>query len=420
MAQVKFYLDKRKDKDGQPVETNVPIFLFYSFNGQRLKYFTGEHVDAKNYVTDYWKTGKEPVKKTAPKADLINRNLQSLRLHVETAHSDAKALGVVPDVEYFRQKLNDKLKGGPEDKQITFQEALELFVIFTERNKAYNTYKTVNSTANHLKAFIGKRPLLFAQVDPKWAASFRNYLINAGHLNNTVQKYMNKLRTFLKWCKEPEQGYFPDFNFRIKIAENDTDIIFLDNEQVIHLYNYDLKSPAHGRIRDAFVFGCFTGMRYGDLKKLKKTEVEENQLRFRIQKGQETVFHTIPLAPIAKEILARYKDLPGEKALPVISNQRMNDALKLICKEAGFDNIINIAEKQGNGKIEEKQYPLYELIGCHTCRKSFITIAMRRGMQEAVIKSISGHSKNSRAFTRYYHIVDGHKQEEMNRIFGEK
>jgi integrase len=117
--------------------------------------------------------------------------------------------------------------------------------------------------------------------------------------------------------------------------------------------------------------------------------------------------------------LAKYADWPGEEALPVISNQRMNNALKLICKEAGFDALVNIAEKQGNGRIVEKQHPLYELIGCHTCRKSFITISMRLGMQESVIKSISGHSKNSRAFTRYYDIVDGHKQAEMSRIFGE-
>jgi hypothetical protein len=270
LAQVKFYLDKRKDKDGQLMETAVPIFLFYSFNGQRLKYFTGEHTDSKNYIAEYWKTGKDPVKKTAPKADLINRNLRSLRLHVETIHSDAKALGIRPDTEYFRLKLNDILKGVPVTKEVTVQEALEQFVAYTQKHKAHNTYRNINSAATHLKKFMGNRKLPFSEVDAKWAAAYRDYLVGQGQLNNTVQKYMNKLRTFLHWCKDGEQGYFPGFNFKIRVTENDTDIIFLEYEQVMHLYQLKLKSAAHERVRDTFVFGCFTGMRYGDLAKLKK------------------------------------------------------------------------------------------------------------------------------------------------------
>ncbi|MGZ3810918.1 MAG: phage integrase SAM-like domain-containing protein [Mucilaginibacter sp.] len=418
MADVKFYLDKRKDKDGSFIKTNVPIFLFYSFNGQRLKYFTGEHIDSKHYIDKYWELKKEPIKKTATGAENINRNLQSLRLSLETIHSNAKALGILPSVDYFKDKLNEQFKAKPSQKELSIKEALKLFLDKTKVSKAHNTFRNTQTTVNHIGNFIAKKRIQFSEIDGKFLESFKSYLINEGQLNNTVSKNLRVLRTFLNWCGDKEQGYLSDFDFKIKVKENDIDVIFLNYDEVLSLYNLEINNPSLERVRDVFVFGCFTGMRYGDIAKLQHSDIQDHQIKFRIEKAGKTKSHTVPLAPQAKAILNKYKEWPGEKALPVISNQKMNDALKEIAKLAGFDDIITIAEQQGNGEIEEKRYKKYELITCHTSRKSFITISMMLGMPESVVKSITGHSKNSKAFARYYDIVDSHKQAEINKIFG--
>lgn len=86
-------------------------------------------------------------------------------------------------------------------------------------------------------------------------------------------------------------------------------------------------------------------------------------------------------------------------------------------RHAGFNEVVTIAEMQGNGKIEEKQCQKWELIGFHTTRKSFITLAVASGTQEIVIKAITGHSKNSRAFGRYYTVPENVKEGAINNMF---
>lgn len=418
MADVKFYIEKRKDSARNLIVANVPILLFYSFGGKRLQYFTGERIDAKYYTPEYWKMSKEPIKKTAPSAEKINRNLRSLKLHLENIHSDAKALGTIPDVEFFRAKLNELLKGEASKKEITLQDAFVTYLEKTKASKAYNTFTNTQTMVNHFNKSLGNKKLKFSQLDSKVVDIFRSYLIGKGHLNNTVVKNLRVFRRFVNWCKEESQNYIDNFSVAVPEHENEIDVIFLNHDEVLTLYKLQLDKPALERVRDCFVFGCFTAARFGDIAKLKKSDVEDSLIRFRIEKAGRTVSHTVPLAPIAKAILNKYRDLPGERALPVISNQKANDALKIICKKAGFDAVVTVAEKAGNGRISEIQYKKFELITCHTSRKSFITIAMMLGMTESTIKSITGHSKNSRAFYRYYDIVDSHKQSEMNRIFG--
>lgn len=91
--------------------------------------------------------------------------------------------------------------------------------------------------------------------------------------------------------------------------------------------------------------------------------------------------------------------------------------MKEVAKIVGLNSTVTIAEKTAYGNVREVEYTKSDLVTCHISRKSFITIALTLGMPEAVIKSISGHSKNSKAFSKYYHVVDDLKYQEMSRIF---
>src|SRR5690606_23797405 len=118
MAKLKFHLEKRKDKDGSSLLKDVPIRLSYSFNGQRLLYYTGYRVDTKYFDNEYWKKGRQPVKPTAPQAGYINANLKIIETAIHEAHTNAKALKNIPTVEYFRDMLDKAIKGkiGEPDK----------------------------------------------------------------------------------------------------------------------------------------------------------------------------------------------------------------------------------------------------------------------------------------------------------------
>lgn len=421
MAKVKFYLEKRKNKEGELITSNVPILLFYSFNGQRLQYFTGERIDAKHYVSEYWKTGKDPIKRTAPGAEMINRNLNSLRIQVETIHSDTKALGIPPTVELFRNKLNDLHKGT--SAQLSTDplviDALNSFIEDRLKFKSHNTYRNNTTFANHLKNFIGakaSKSLTFKDITQKFVNDFNEYLVSdLKQINNTAAKNARTLRTFLNYCQE-RRLYIPSELLKFQVRENEPAIIALKESEVLHLYNLKLTSAKLEKVRDAFVFMCMTSLRYSDVVKLKKHEIRGDFIQFNIRKGESTSDHTVPLLPIAKEILAKYQDTPEDTALPVPSNQKMNQYLKEVCELAGFDQVVTITELY-SGQKRTKQFKKFELISCHTGRKSFISMAVNKRMSEAFIKSITGHTKNSKSFIRYYEIDGDEKRRALNEAF---
>src|SRR5690606_22010734 len=152
-------------------------------------------------------------------------------------------------------------------------------------------------------------------------------------------------------------------------------VIVLSEREIDQLRDFDLEDQRLIKVRDVFLFGCFTGMRYGDIKALQKTDVFENDLRFLIQKKGNTTNHSIPILPETRRILEKYKDYPGTQALPCMSNQKMNKYLKDLMMEVGIDEEITIAEKGGTGKITRVVKKKWELITCHTSRKTFTTMA---------------------------------------------
>jgi len=419
MAQVKFYLEKRDNK-----KTKLPLLLIYSFNNQRLQYYTGYRIEKDHYEVDYWKIGKDPVKRSAPGAHILNTDLKSLKLHVEKTHSNMKALGIVPTIQEFKRSLDEAFKGKGVSKSNgpTMSQAVDLYLEEVKREKAYNTYRNNKTALVHLNNYWSKKrkdstPLAKSNFNDEFFVDLQRYIQKEVERNNTAVKYLNVIKYFFKWMLRKK--VIGSFDCNISLAENDIDIIFLNEDEVKQLSKLELKEESLTRVRDVFVFGCFTGMRYGDIKKLKKSDVNGGNIRYFNQKSGTTSVMIVPLLPQAKEILDKYASRPTDLALPAVSNQKMNKQLKKVMEEAGFDEDVTIAQKSSTGKISTTIRKKHGLITCHTSRKSFITIAITNNMPEAVIKSITGHSKNSKSFVKYYTIVDELKHSEMHRAFGD-
>jgi len=289
---------------------------------------------------------------------------------------------------------------------------------YVKEEQAYNTYKKIKTTESHFAEYAGEKydMLTFDEITNEYADGFRKHLIGMDHLNNTVVKYTRAFGGFLNWCRDSKRKYYTG-DATIKGKENEIEVIYLNRKEVDHLITVPLANQTLRQVRDVFVYGCFSSMRYKDIFNLKKTDIKKDYFTFYISKGGRTVSQEVPLHPIAKRILDRYKKIPGEKALPVLSNQKMNAHLKTVMEKAGFTEKVTVAEKRGNGKVEMVQYRKCDLISCHTSRKSFISIAVAGGMSEITIKSITGHSKNSRAFTRYYDISRSVKAEAFKKAF---
>ena len=98
-------------------------------------------------------------------------------------------------------------------------------------------------------------------------------------------------------------------------------------------------------------------------------------------------------------ILAKYPD-----GLPQLSNQKFNSYLKEVCQRAKFEQIHQWVTLVGNKKIKQHNFR-YNLITSHTGRRTFCTLAIKRGMQAELIMKVSGHKKYDQ-FQEYIHVDD--------------
>ena len=167
-------------------------------------------------------------------------------------------------------------------------------------------------------------------------------------------------------------------------------------------------------MRDAFLFSCFTGLRYSDVYNLKRSDIKDNHIEVTTVKTADSL--TIELNNHSKAILDKYKDVHfgNDKALPVISNQKMNDYLKELAKLAEIDEPVRETFYKGSERIDVVT-PKYELLGTHAGRRTFICNALSLGIPAQVVMKWTGHS-DYKAMKPYIDVADSTKASAMDKF----
>lgn len=169
------------------------------------------------------------------------------------------------------------------------------------------------------------------------------------------------------------------------------------------MFNFDLsKNKKLEQVRDLFVFGCFTGLRFTDYSTIKpnnivtvrdeETEKEELFIKMNTQKTNEQVI--IPSNPIILKIFEKYKSSPN-RLPPTISNQKFNVYIKEACKEADMTTKGVL--------VDDPDKELWECISSHTARRSFATNYYLQGFPTIDLMKITGH-KTEKAFLTYIKV----------------
>ena len=247
----------------------------------------------------------------------------------------------------------------------------------------------------------------FDDIDMNFYNSFSSFLRNKGLAVNTIGKKIQTLKIFLNAATE--EGINKNLKYKsrnFKTVEEEVDNIYLSKEEIRQFYNYDFSDkPRLEKVRDLFIVGCWTGLRFSDLKQVNQDNIHGKILRIRQSKTGKIV--NIPIHIQVWNVLEKY-----DMKLPnLISNQRFNDYLKEAAELAGIDGTF-IKTETRYGKKEQTKYRKYELIGTHTARRSFCTNAYKDNIPTLDIMAISGH-KTEKAFLRYIKI-DG--EEHANRV----
>lgn len=413
MAEIKFYLEKRKDSTtGETIEQNVPIILFYSFSGKRLQYYTGMRIDLSK-----WDEENMKVSKGYAEASEINRELGKLKSKVEDIHSKANALDEELSLEYFRDRL--KGNGSTIKSKKNFSICLDEYYASSALTKGAGTMRAIKSTFSILADFSESTgiKLEFKNITQDFYDALLDYCFNEkDYKNGYTGKLIKDLKAFLNWATERDYNTHLDFKKKsFKKLTEEPEIIFLTYDELLQLYNHKVDSIERlQQVRDVFCFGCFTGMRYSDILALKSENIQGDFIRYRVVKtGQSNM---IPLNKYSKTIINRYKGKIGEKSLPVISEQNTNDYLKELFKKVKLNRKVQKVSFQG-AKTTKVTAPLSEVITFHISKKTFMTNFLAKGGSLLTAMSITGN-KDFKTAKRYYKVVDSLKSDEMAKVFG--
>lgn len=234
-------------------------------------------------------------------------------------------------------------------------------------------------------------------------------------LNSTIGKQMGYLKWFLKWAAA--KGYHANLEcntFKPKLKTTQSKVIFLTDEEVKKIMECEIPETKKylERVRDVLIFCCYTGLRYSDVENLRRSDIKENHIEITTVKTADSL--VIELNKHSKAILDKYKDVAfeGNKALPVISNQKMNKNIKELGRLAGIDTPVRITQYRGNERIDHV-YPKYELLCTHTGRKTFICKALSLGIAPNVVMKWTGHS-DYKAMKPYIDIADSVRANAMS------
>jgi integrase len=424
---VNFYLDNRPNKNG-----DYPIRVSISINGNRYVTSTGFSVNAEKWHNGKVKNGTTNAKGETSKT--INARLKEIDSFFSREETLLK-LGDVQEIDIKTLFAENFAKKKQEKIEISFFGCFDEFT--TEMGKKNNwtkaVYEKFNALKNHLNAF--KSNIKFSDLNERGLNNFVDYLQTVvvagkktkerdtrvfGMKNTTIKKQLGFLKWFLRWATA--KGYNKETTyqtFKPKLTTPDKKVVFLDWDELMTVYNFNIPESKKylDRVRDVFCFCSFTSLRYSDVANLKRSDVFDSYISITTIKTADSL--TIELNDYSKAILKKYeKDVfPNNSALPVISNQRMNEYLKELGELCGLDEPVTITYYKGNQRYDEV-YPKYVLIGTHTARRTFISNALMLGIPPQTVMKWTGHS-DYKAMKPYIDIADRAKAESM-KMFNKK
>ena len=417
-----FTLESRK-KDGVLIIENVPIRMRVNFASKRIEFTTGYRIDAAKWDSDKQRVRNGCTNKLKQSASEINASLLGYYTEILEIFKKFEVEEVMPTPEQIKEAFNALHKPIEEVKPRkstpnAFYKVFDEFVRDCGRQNDWtdSTYEKFAAVKNHLMNF--RDGLTFDFFDEKGLNDYVTYLRDVKEMRNpTIGKQLSFLKWFLRWAfkKGLHQNNAYD-SYKPKLKSTQKKIIFLTWEELNKLREFEIPAAkqALDRVRDVFLFQCFTGLRYSDVFNLRRSDIKGDHIEVTTVKTSDSLI--IELNKHSKAILDKYKDVAFEddKVLPVITNQKMNDYLKELAELAGIDEPVRQTYYRGNERIDEVT-PKYALLGTHAGRRTFICNALALGIPPQVVMKWTGHS-DYKAMKPYIDIADDIKANAMSKF----
>lgn len=418
-----FTLEKRK-KNNVLVTDNVPIRMRVIYSGSRTDFSTGYRIDESKWEADKQRVKNGCTNKLKQSSSEINSDLLKYYTDIQNIFKEFEVRDITPIPEQLkttfakRNKASNSEEVEAEKPTVSFLKIFEKFLkeCGTQNNWADATYKKFAALKTHLTKFNSN--LTFEELNESGLSEFVNYLRDKKDMrNSSIGKQISLLKWFLRWGLKKghhNNNAIESFNPKLKNAQKK--VIFLTWGELNKLRDYQIPESKQylERVRDVFLFTCFTGLRYSDVYNLKTSDIKDNHIEITTVKTADSLI--IELNNHSKSILEKYKEVHFEnnKVLPVITNQKMNDYLKELAELAEINEPVGETYYKGNQRIDQVT-PKYALLGTHAGRRTFICNALSLGILPQVVMKWTGHS-DYKAMKPYIDIADDIKASAMEKF----
>lgn len=390
-------------------ENSVILLIFEAFN-QRVRVSTGISVPTKhwNKKTMYLRENRE-----FPDYKKINPEIDKIKDHAKEAYKFFEDQGLLPTASQLKDKYLE-FASTPIKKasSATFWDYFDEFINYQKNKVSKRTLIDYNDALRKHLEYVEKNykiPLSFnsLKMDGGFIVKLENYLsseaINSegekGLALNTIGKQMKNLKSFLNWCFDSKKVEA----FRLKhmvTYHEEVDDVYLNTEELKLIEDLELENLELIKARDLFLFGCYTGLRFSDLRRINQNHIVQMKLNIIQTKTMEKL--TFPLNSKARKIVERYNfNLPNyeENELSLF-----NENVRKVCELAKINELI-LCKRTINKKVQEIFQEKYKLISSHTCRRTLCTNLYIQKFPLKLIMAISGH-KTTKSFYRYLKLSD--------------
>lgn len=331
-----------------------PIELSIIINTQRAVVTLDRRVQSQkwNSTTQKVKGDKE-----------LNEYIETIRKKCYTIENELLKIDRL-DIDTFVHSFKNGIPQREDTLLVIYQKHNDLYLQNVVCGKVDNTsyYKYCQ---NRLKLqeylqTLGKKDIKLRDITPLFIEGFQNFLLMKLKVN-TTNKQMKMLKKILAFAVK--ERYLEVNPFTMVLREEKLDYDVLSKEEIVNLYGVQFIDSRIEAIRDMFVFQCYTGLAYSDMANLSREDIQDDVIIKRRKKTD--IQFVIPLLSIAKEILEKYN-----YELPIISNQKYNQYLKVLADAVGMKKKLH----------------------SHLARHTFATLLLNNGVDMKTISRTLGHS----------------------------
>ncbi|WP_029038499.1 site-specific integrase [Salinimicrobium xinjiangense] len=394
--QLTFFVRKSRSKK----TSDGDVYMRITVNNKRSDISISRKIDFGK-----WSSKSERALGKSTEATELNDYINVLRNKIRKIHQGL----VEKDLEITLKSILEEFKGEnkPKPKMTlkVFKEHNEQMDRLSGKNISKSTAKRYWTCFNHVEQFIEEEykandyPL--NDISYQFISKFEYFLKTKRECNhNSALKYVNNFKKIIRIALANQwMDRDPFYNYKVQFETVERE--FLNEEEVQKLINKDLHMDRLKLVRDMFVFSCYTGLAYSDVKKLSSADITkgiDGGKWIRIKRTKTKSLSSIPLLPVAEEIIERYQDHPEVRKrdciLPVLSNQKSNAFLKEIAMMCGINKLLTT----------------------HLTRHTFATtITLTNGVPIESVSKMLGH-KDLRTTQHYAKIVDRKISDDMQAL----